>query len=167
MSDAFRFCPRCGAPLATANHGGKPRPACAQPGCGFVHWGNPTPVVAAIVEHGADVLLVRAKGWPEKLYGLVTGFLEAGERPEEGVLRELREELGLAGEVVRLVGVYPFELRNELIVAFHVRAHGEVVVGDELEGFKRVPLDKLRPWPFGTGLAVQDFLSARGVAPKG
>lgn len=167
MTPAVRFCPKCGAPLAEAMHGGRPRPACAQPGCGFVHWGNLTPVVAAIVEHGADVLLVRAKGWPEKLFGLVTGFLEAGERPEDGVLRELREELGLAGDVVRLVGVYPFDLRNELIVAFHVRASGEITVGDELEGFKRVPLDKLRPWPFGTGLAVKDFLDARAAGGSG
>ncbi len=162
MSDAFRFCPRCGAALTQAVHGGRPRPACAQASCGFVQWGNPTPVVAAIVEHGDDVLLVRGKGWPEKLYGLVSGFLEAAEKPEDGVLRELREELGLEGTVVRLVGVYPFELRNEVIVAYHVRASGEVTVGDELEGYKRVPRSKLRPWPFGTGLAVADFLAARG-----
>jgi len=27
---------------------------------------------------------------------------------------------------------------------------------------KRVPPEKLRPWSFGTGLAVRDWLAARG-----
>ncbi len=164
MASDFRFCPRCGATLATKALHGRERPACEAPGCGFVHWGNPTPVVAAIVEHDGEVLLARAKDWPEKLFGLVTGFLEAGETAEAGVLREVKEELGLEGEVVSLVGVYPFELRNELIVAFHVRASGEVQLGEELAAIKRVAPAKLRAWPFGTGLAVQAWLDRR-IAP--
>lgn len=160
-----RFCLRCGAPLTPHEEEGKVRLRCGgrdgQPACGWVHYGNPTPVVAAIVQVGDEVLLVRNRGWPEGWFGLVTGFLEAGERPEEGVLRELREELGLEGEVRELVGVYAFVQRNELIVAYHVVARGEVVLGDELEAFKRVPVAKLRPWPFGTGEAVRDWLARR------
>ena len=34
-------------------------------------------------------------GWPEKWFGLVSGFLERGETPEEGMRRELAEELAL------------------------------------------------------------------------
>ena len=120
-------------------------------------------MVAAIVEHEGKVVLVRAQGWPEKMYGLVTGFLEAGEAPEVGVLRELKEELGLDGEVVSLVGAYTFELRNELIVAYHVRATGTLVLGDELVGYKAVDPEKLRPWPFGTGQAVADWLARRAA----
>ncbi len=156
-----RFCLRCGAPLSLAEHGGKSRLSCAREGCGFVFWDNPLPVVAAIVEHEGDVILVRAKGWPEKMYGLVTGFLERDETPAEGVLRELREELGLDGEIARLVGLSPFPMRNELIIAYHVRASGAVRVGDELEDIKRVSPAKLRPWPFGTGLAVAEWLKER------
>lgn len=157
----YRYCPRCGAALEPKALHGKDRPACPKAGCGFVHWGNPTPVVAAIVEHDGDVLLARGRGWPEKLFGLVTGFLEAGEAPEAGVLREVKEELGLSGEVVSLVGVYPFELKNEVLIAFHVKASGVVTLSDELEAVKRVAPEKLRAWPFGTGLAVQAWLERR------
>ena len=157
----FRFCPKCGAPLEVKAQHGRERPTCVTEGCGFVHWGNPTPVVAAIVEHEDQVLLARGRGWPEKLFGLVTGFLEAGESPEAGALREVKEELGLDGEVVSLVGVYPFEVRNEVIIAFHVKATGAVTLSDELEAVKPVPPDKLRAWPFGTGLAVQAWLDRR------
>ena len=137
------------------------RLVCADAECGHIVWGNPTPVVAALVEHEGDVLLVRNKGWPEKWFGLVTGFLEAGETPEEGVLRELDEELGLTGEIAEMIGVYAFYRANQLIVAYHVRAEGNVVIGDELAGYKRVHPDKLRPWPMGTGHAVKDWLERR------
>ncbi len=156
-----RFCLRCGAPLVVEERAGRARPLCRAAGCGFVHWGNPTPVVAAVVEHDDGVVLVRAKGWPERLFGLVTGFLEADESPEEGVLREVREELGLHGRVASLIGVYAFPQRNELLVAFHVRASGVVELGEELIGHRLIPPDKLRPWPFGTGLAVRDWLARR------
>ncbi|MEL6181531.1 MAG: NUDIX domain-containing protein [Myxococcota bacterium] len=159
-----QHCIRCGTALAlTPNHEGIERLTCTAEACGWIHYDNPTPVVAGLVEHEGDVLLVRNKGWPETWYGLVSGFLERKEEPELGMLRELREELGLDGEIIGLIGVYPFAMRNELIVAYHLKAEGEVVVGDELADYKRVPPRKLKPWPMGTGLAVRDWLEARGL----
>jgi NAD+ diphosphatase len=162
----FRFCPRCAQPLVDREAGGRVRKACPAEGCGFVHWNNPTPVVAAILEHEGAVLLARGKGWPEKMFALVTGFLEADETPEAGVLREVHEETGLEGEVVAFVGAYPFELRNELILAFHVRASGPITLSDELEALKRIPKERLKPWSFGTGLAVRDWLERGGLVPE-
>ena len=157
------FCLRCGAPLTTKTDAeGRERLTCTASTCGYVHYGNPVPVVAAIVEHPDGIVLARGKGWPEGMFGLVTGYLEAQEAPEVGVLREVKEELGLVGEVVGLVGVHTFEMKNELLVTYHVRAAGEITVADELEGIKLVPEAKLRPWPFGTGHAVRDWLRSRG-----
>lgn len=136
-------------------HHGRERPTCD---CGFVHWGNPTPVVAAIIEHEGQVLLARGKDWPEKVFALVAGFLEAGESAEAGVLREVKEETNLDGEVVSLVGVYPFEMRNEVIIAFHVKTSGEVRLSEELAAYKLIAKEKLKAWPFGTGLAVQAWI---------
>lgn len=162
MSDkTHRYCPRCAAPLGQRDDGGRPRAACPQQGCGYVHYDNPLPVVAALIEREGKVLLARGKGWPAGMFGLITGFLERGESPEEGVLRELHEELGLSGRVVGLIGVYPFPQRNELIVAFHVEAQGDLVLSDEIEEIKQVDPGRLRPWPFGTGLAVADWIARR------
>ena len=53
------------------------------PACDWTHWGNPTPVLAAVVENDAEqVLLARNALWQEGMFGLITGFLEAGESPE-------------------------------------------------------------------------------------
>lgn len=159
--EVFKFCPRCAAPLVEKDQGGKLRPTC--PVDGFVQWGNPTPVVAAIVEHRGHVILARGRGWPEKFFALITGFLEAGETPEAGVLREVKEELSLDAEIVSLIGVYGFELRNELIACWHVRARDdqEPTLSDELEALKNIAPEKLRAWDFGTGLAVRDWLKSR------
>lgn len=157
----FQYCPWCASEVTPEMRDGVERLVCTGADCAFIHWGNPTPVVAAIVEHGPDVILIRNQGWPEGWFGLVTGFLEKEETPEAGVLRELEEELGLRGEVVSFVGHYPFPAKNELIIAYHVRAEGPVEMGPELADYKRVPVQKLRPWPFATGEAVRDWLAAR------
>lgn len=156
MSSAYKFCPSCAAPLAARTQDG--RLACA---CGFIHWDNPVPVVAAIVEHEGAVILARNKDWPEKMYGLVTGFLEKDEHPEDGVRREVKEELDLEATAVHFVGLYPFARRNELLIAYHVPATGTVRLNEELADIRRVVPEKLRPWDFGTGLAVADWLKRR------
>ncbi len=158
----MKFCPACGSALAPSVQEGRTRLICSSESCGYIFHDNPVPVVAALLEHGQTVLLVRNKGWPEKWYGLVSGFLEKGETPEEGVLREVKEEVGLRGEIVSFIGAYAFREMNQVILAYHVRAHGEIVVGEEIAGVKAVPPDKLRPWPLGTGHAVRDWLAARG-----
>ena len=159
----YKFCPQCATPLLSTEVSGRTRTKC--PACDFVYWDNPVPVVAAIVEHEGKVILTRNKGWPEKWLGIVAGFLEKGETPEDGVLREVREELGLEGEIVAFVGHYAFEMRNQIIFAYHVRIDGEITLGEELEAIKSLPPEEVRPWDIGTGPALKDWLAGR--AKKG
>ena len=157
----LKFCPQCGVGLGLAEIDGKERLGCLSETCDYVCWDNPTPVVAAIVVLDGEVVLVRNKEWPEKIFGLVTGFLEKGESPEEGILREVKEELGLEGKIEDFVGYYSFFQMNQLILAFHIKAQGKIVLGEELAEIKSVRPNKLHPWRFGTGHAVQDWLDKR------
>lgn len=157
-SAAMKFCPRCGHELIVSEVDGIPRKKCPSESCSYVFWNNPIPVIGAIVERNGEVVLVRNKQWPPKIFGLVTGFLERGETPEQGVLREVREELGLEGQIVNFVGYYPFFEMNQLILAFHVKVEGTITLGEELSEIKSVHPEKLRPWQFGTGYAVEDWL---------
>lgn len=166
MPKPFAYCPQCATALTETERDGALRLVCAADGCDFVHWDNPTPVVAAIVEHEGDIILAHNKLWPADWFGLITGFLEKGELPETGVLREVEEELGLQGTVVEFVGHYDFVQMNQLLIAYHVRCEGEIVLGDELDAMRRVPPEKLQPWPMGTGHAVRDWL-ARQTFPEG
>lgn len=159
----MKFCPYCGAPLAAKTIEDRERLVCSQDGCPYVFWENPTPVVAALVEHNGEIVMARNKAWPEGMFGLITGFLEKGETPEQAVVREVKEELGLDAAGLDFIGVYAFELQNQLIVAYHVVcAPGNIVLGDELAELKIRPPEQVKPWGFGTGPAVRDWLERRG-----
>ena len=88
----WNYCPQCATPLEMLpmqeDSGIVERLRCA--GCGFTHWNNPTPVLAAIVEYQGQVLLARNALWPAKMFALITGFMEAGETPQEGIAREVK-----------------------------------------------------------------------------
>ena len=47
----YQFCPQCAAPLIENLLEDRLRHVCPTPECGFVHWNNPVPVVAAVVEY--------------------------------------------------------------------------------------------------------------------
>ena len=167
MTSAFQFCPSCASPLqfiVQAEDGGdKERLRC--PACGWTHWNNPTPVLAAIVEYRGQVLLARNAAWPGKMFALITGFMEAGESPQEGIAREVKEETNLDVTQVNLVGAYEFLRMNQVIIAYHVVAHGDVRLSPELVDYRLVNLPDLRCWPAGTGYALADWLRTRGHEP--
>jgi len=158
MSD-WRFCPRCAARLVAGDEGGRRRQVC-EAGCGFVHWDNPAPVLAALVEYEGRILLARNRAWAPGAFGLITGFLERDEDPAAGVAREVREELGLSSGAATLIGVYPFARRHEVLIAYHLPAHGEIRLNEELAEFRLIAREKLKPWDFGTGLAVRAWLAS-------
>lgn len=163
----FHFCPRCAAPLAERTMQGEVRGACSA-NCGFVHYDNPTPVVAAVVEHNGMIVLAHNRAWPpsfRSFYGLITGFLERGESPEQCALREVKEELDLVGTAATLIGVYPFEQMNQVIIAYHVPANGTVALNEELDDFRHVAPAECKAWSGGTGLALRDWLRSRGFEP--
>lgn len=162
MTPQFRYCPCCAAPLARGAHGGRERAYCAA--CGWVHWDNPAPVVAAVIELDGKVLLARNVAWPEKMFALVAGFLERDETPEEAVAREVKEETGLVVTATHLIGVYEFRRRNEVIIAFHTPAKGAITLGEELAEVRLLEPARVKPWPAGTGLALADWMRARGLA---
>jgi ADP-ribose pyrophosphatase YjhB (NUDIX family) len=132
-------------------------------GCGFVHWNNPLPVVAAVVEYEGRILLARNAAWAEGRFALITGFLVADETPEEGIARELLEETSLLAQSTELLGVYEFMRKNELIIAYHVRATGTISLSPELLEYRLVEPAKLRPWRAGTGYAGAEWMRRRGL----
>ena len=171
MSHAFNYCPNCATALqmlARMEDGGeKSRLRCVA--CDWTHWNNPTPVLAAIIEmpeHGGQVLLARNAAWPGRMFALITGFMEAGETPEEGIAREVKEETSLTVDSLKLVGVYDFQRMNQIIVAYHAVAHGQVVLSPELAEYRLYRPEDIKCWRAGTGYAVADWLTGRGITPQ-
>lgn len=166
MSAHFRYCPLCGQTLSSQLIGDLERQTCPDSRCGFVHWDNPVPVVAAIVEHRGEIILARNQQWREGMFALITGFLEKTDlTPEAGIVREVKEELNLDVSALTFVGHYDFVRMNQLIIAYHVVADGEIVLNEELAEYRRVAPADLQPWISGTGLAVRDWMLMQGLTP--
>ncbi|HKE95825.1 MAG TPA: NUDIX hydrolase [Povalibacter sp.] len=161
----WRYCPVCAAPLVDKVIETSTRQVCSA-SCGFVHYDNPTPVVAAVVEHEGAVVLARNRAWPRHFYGLITGFLERNETPQQCAVREVREELNLEAGPPTLIGVYSFERMNQVILGFHVTATGTIALNEELDDHKHVPFERCRVWPAGTGFALRDWLRSKGYDPQ-
>jgi len=54
--------------------------------CNYVQWNNPIPVVTALVKHNGKYIVARNAQWPKKIFFLITGFLESGEKVVVGLL---------------------------------------------------------------------------------
>ena len=165
----MRFCPCCATPLQWVEQqedgGMKQRLRCGA--CDWTHWGNPTPVLAAVVENDeGKVLLARNAMWQEGVFGLITGFMEAGESPEAGVCREVLEETNLRVKALRILGSWEFLRMNQVLIAYHVRVQGEVALSPELLEYQWVTAEAARCWPSGTGYALAHWVRSKGVEPK-
>ena len=171
MTAEYRFCPACATPLQLLaqdeDGGAKTRLRC--PACGWTHWNNPTPVLAAVIEladRDGQLLLARNAAWKGKMFGLITGFMEAGETPQEGIAREVAEETSLRVDALNLIGVYDFQRMNQVIIAYHALARGEVRLSPELAEYKLFAPAAVRCWRAGTGYALADWLRTRGHEPQ-
>jgi NAD+ diphosphatase len=168
MAHEFKFCPNCASSLehiASLEDGGeKTRLRCVA--CGYTHWNNPTPVLAAVIEYDGQILLARNAAWPGKMFALITGFMEAGETPQGGIEREIAEETALKTHALNLIGVYDFQRMNQIIIAYHAVCSGEVKLSPELADYKLYSPETVKCWPAGTGYALADWLKSRGHEPQ-
>jgi ADP-ribose pyrophosphatase YjhB (NUDIX family) len=136
----YRYCPVCGTFLRTGMIEGKGRKYC--PNCDFVDYKNPLPVALAIAVKGKKFLLIKRGIAPRKgTWASPSGFIEVGEGPEEACLRELEEETGVSGKIVKLVGVVRREDKevygDMLIVKYLVKVYeGKIIPGTEVEDVK-------------------------------
>jgi NAD+ diphosphatase len=78
------------------------------------------PAVICLVHDGHDrAVLARQTVWPERMFSLLAGFVEAGESFEACVSREIAEEIGLTVRDVRYLGSQPWPFPRSLMVGFH------------------------------------------------
>lgn len=141
-----QFCGRCGA--ATMAVPGERAKEC--PACGLRQYPRISPAVIVLVTRGEEILLTRGHHFAEGFYGVLAGFLEAGESLEEAVEREIQEEVGLTVADIRYFGSQPWPFPHQVMIGFTARwAGGEIRVdGQELADagwFTRATLPHIPP----------------------
>jgi NAD+ diphosphatase len=84
------------------------------------------PAVICLVHDGGDrVVLARQTVWPDRMFSLLAGFVEAGESFETCVAREIAEEVGLTVRDVQYLGSQPWPFPRSLMIGFHAVADPE------------------------------------------
>lgn len=123
-----RHCAACGThtePIA-----GEWGRAC--PRCRHVAYPPVNPCVIALVHDGDRVLLTHKAGYGP-MHGLVAGFVEPGESLEECLVREVREEVGVAVGHLEYFASQPWPFPHQLMVGYFARYAGGDIAIDELE----------------------------------
>lgn len=173
LSFTPKYCLICASLLVTKWQESKERLCCSDLSCKFVLWNNPIPVVGGIIETEEGVVLCHNRLWPTEVYSLITGFVDTNESPTDAILRELKEELGLVGFTPSLVGIYPYTEQNQIIIVYHIKAEGQIILSEEIDAVKLYTKEQLNDWPFGQenlpgwpfgcGWAIGDWLKGKNL----
>lgn len=116
--------------------------------CGWTFYDNPVPAAVAIPVRGDRILLARRAAAPYAgTWDLPGGFLERGETPEQGLRRELREELGVRVHDARLLGFFTETYGRGgfpiLAIVYRVGLSGEPRAGSDVTAVRWFPSRRL------------------------
>ena len=99
------------------------------PECGNAFYPVLAPAVIVAVQREDKLLLAHNARFKENLYGLVAGFVEAGENLETAVEREVREEVGISIGNISYYSSQVWPFPNSLMVGFFADyIDGEIAV---------------------------------------
>lgn len=125
----YNFCPKCGN-KANQNPGVI---NCSH--CGKSTYLHSFPTSSVFVVKGAKVMLIKRARPPHKgAWDIPGGFLNYAESPEDGAVRELKEETGLTVSLVSMLGIYMDEylFQGETIPTLNVIYIGKIISGKEI-----------------------------------
>jgi ADP-ribose pyrophosphatase YjhB (NUDIX family)/predicted GIY-YIG superfamily endonuclease len=160
------FCPRCGSPLETRLDPDEDMPRQVCTACGRVHYRNATPCAGVLATREGKLLLVRRGVEPFRGYwDIPGGFLEEGEHPRAGALREVQEETGLEVELEEVFGFYldRYTYQGEEGGTLNIYFTGRVTGGQEKPADDAVELGWFSPHELPSRIA---FAHARLVLEK-
>ncbi len=119
----MNFCSHCGsAEIEFKIPGGDTyqRYVCSK--CGKIFYENPRLIVGCLVEQDGGIMLCKRAIQPQLgLWNLPAGFLENGERAEEGAARETLEESNAQVRIIRLHAVFSLPVVNQVYLHFLAR----------------------------------------------
>ena len=119
--EKHRFCGRCGQPTESS---AKERMLYCK-SCGLDIYPTISPCVIVAIHDGDRLLLTKYTGRAYKNYALIAGFVEVGETLEDGVRREVMEEVGLKVKNLKFYKSQPWPFSDSLLAGFFAELDGD------------------------------------------
>ncbi len=92
-----------------------------------------SPCVIGLVKRGNMCLLARSARHPEGMFSTLAGFVEPGESVEQALVREVKEEVGVAINNLRYLTSQPWPFPGQLMLGFLADYAGGEICVDENE----------------------------------
>ncbi len=135
---------------------------------------SPALTVDGVLIQDQSVLLIQRKHPPyQGSWALPGGFVECGEKTEDAMIREMKEETGFKVQIRGLLGVYSDPHRDPrghtvTIVYLVELTGGELKAGDDAKSAKFFKGDELPALAFDHAMIVKDAFQrvSHGVLPK-
>jgi NAD+ diphosphatase len=136
----FTYCPKCGS--ASLSFDGKNRYNCSE--CAFIYFQNTAVGCGAILEYEGNILLLQRGREPQKgWYDFPGGFIDPGESLEQGLKREIREELGIEARDLKYLhsapNYYPYKKIEyfvcDVVFTGKIDQHPEKIQENEIHSF--------------------------------
>ena len=125
---AHRYCGACGAP--TTQHKSVRAVQCTV--CSRQYFPRINPCAIMLVVRGDQLLLARSARFKSGFFSCLAGFIEVGETPEQTVVREVKEEVGIEVENIRYIKSQSWPFPSQLMLGFIADYKaGEIVVAPE------------------------------------
>lgn len=115
-----KFCGKCGNPTVLKND---ERAICC-PSCQTVLFPKISPAIIVAILSGDKILLARGANFREGFYSLVAGYVDVGESIEDAVIREVKEEVGIAIKDIRYYKSQPWPFSGSMMIGFIAEADG-------------------------------------------
>jgi NAD+ diphosphatase len=157
----YKFCPGCGTSLDDS----RDEMARICPACGITRYPVISPAIIVAITRGKDLLLCRAKNNPNAWHSLVAGYMEAGERAEDTVAREVLEEVGLKVRDIRYWGSQPWPFSGSLMLGFRAEYESGEIVAEpsEIDSAAWFPVDALPELPPPPSIAHRIIVDTRRI----
>lgn len=124
-----QYCGRCG--LQTETLPDERAKKC--PACGLISYPRISPAVITAVFKDNQILLTHNIAFRGKFYGLIAGFVEAGETLEECARREILEEVRIRVKNLQYFGSQPWPFPNSLMIGFTAEYESGEILADGKE----------------------------------
>ncbi len=139
-----QYCGVCGSKMYRKDSPSERAMICSN--CGNATWPRTSPAIIVAVTKDDKLLLAKNGQFSNRMYGVISGFVEYGETFEDCVKREVYEEVGIKVKNIKYFGSQPWPYPNSMMIGFiaeyldgDIKVDGEEIIHADWFSKEEIP----------------------------